>query len=201
MATAEDPPRGELDPNLRHRLPLPRWGDRRTPRRAAADRSSADRIASAGPVGCRRSPPAQDGAVGEDGGLEELRAKLMGHLRVAADRMKLAAPEAAQEATRPWNLRARKAPNGNGHGGCAGAGMPTAAAAATADEEEKKRKSGLTVSLTAEEIEEDIYAVTGSRPRRRPKKRPRVVQRLLDSLFPGLWLSEITVESYKVEDD
>ncbi|KAG6492978.1 uncharacterized protein LOC122001689 [Zingiber officinale] len=211
MATAQDSPRGELElelePNLRHRLPLPRWGDRRTSRRPATDRGGGDRTPTAGPLGCGRSPPAQDGGGGgEDGGLEELRAKLMGHLRVAADRMKIATSEAAPEVSRPWNLRARKTSNGNG--GCGSAGAATAAAggaAATATgpaaEEERKRKIGLTVPLTAEEIEEDVYALTGSRPRRRPKKRPRVVQRQIDSLFPGLWLSDITVESYKVDDD
>ena len=36
------------------------------------------------------------------------------------------------------------------------------------------------VSLTAEEVKEDIYALTGARPRRRPRKRPRAVQRQLD---------------------
>ncbi|XP_074575431.1 uncharacterized protein LOC141831909 [Curcuma longa] len=205
MATAQDSPRGELElelePNLRHRLPLPRWGDRRTPRRPSTDRGGGDRTPTAGPLGCRRSPPAQErGGGGEDGGLEELRAKLMGHLRVAADRMKIATPEAAPEVSRPWNLRARKTSNGNG--GCVIAGAAAAATAAgPAAEEERKRKVGLTVPLTAEEIEEDVYALTGSRPRRRPKKRPRVVQRQIDSLFPGLWLSDITVESYKVDDD
>ncbi|RWW84707.1 hypothetical protein BHE74_00006676 [Ensete ventricosum] len=178
MAAAEDPPRGEVDANLRQRLPFPRWGDRRIPRRGSVDRNGGDRTRSeAAPSGSRGSPAGQRSCGGgEDGGLEELRAKLMGHLRDAADRMKLETPEAARETVRPWNLRARRPTNGNGQGGCASAGAPTAAA----DEEDKRRKSGLTVSLTAEEIEEDIYAVTGSRPRRRPKKRPRAVQRLLD---------------------
>ncbi|KAG6504101.1 hypothetical protein ZIOFF_036430 [Zingiber officinale] len=206
MATAQDPPRGELEPNLRHRLPLPRWGDRRTTRRAPAERSGGDGTPTAGQLGCGRFPLAQDGVGGgEDGGLEELRAKLMGHLRVAADRMKIATPEAAPEASRPWNLRTRKTPNGNT--GCAIAGATAAPAAAAGSAAEEERKIGLSVTLTAEEIEEDIYSVTGSRPRRRPKKRPRVVQRQIDgmienlSLFPGLWLSDITVEAYKVDDD
>lgn len=55
--------------------------------------------------------------------------------------------------------------------------------------------------LTSEEIEEDIYAVTGARPRRRPRRRPRPVQKQLDMLFPGSWLSEITAETYRVPDD
>ncbi|XP_072971650.1 uncharacterized protein [Typha angustifolia] len=144
----------------------------------------------------------------EDGGLEELRAKLMGHLREAADRMELVpAPEPEPEADRPWSMRTRsggigrKKPN------------PSLAAAPTAEEEprrtgrrrsdgeEKSERVKFSISLSAEEIEEDIYAVTGSRPRRRPKKRPKIVQRELDSLFPGTWLSEITADSYKVQDE
>jgi hypothetical protein len=36
------------------------------------------------------------------------------------------------------------------------------------------------VTLTTEEIDEDIYAFTGARARRRPRRRPRPVQRQLD---------------------
>ncbi|KAJ8493004.1 hypothetical protein OPV22_014725 [Ensete ventricosum] len=39
MAAARDPPRGEVDANLRQRLPFPRWGDRRIPRRGSVDRN------------------------------------------------------------------------------------------------------------------------------------------------------------------
>nr|CAD1834682.1 unnamed protein product [Ananas comosus var. bracteatus] len=142
-------------------------------------------------------------------GLEELREKLMGHLREAADRMELAVsasapstaapeeeptPPPSSSAARPWNLRARR-----GSGGVAAA-------------EETRRRSGgwegsegrrarFSIELTAEEIEADIYALTESRPRRRPRKRPRIVQRRLDSLFPGLWLSEVSVDLYKVPDE
>jgi hypothetical protein len=35
------------------------------------------------------------------------------------------------------------------------------------------------VTLTTEEIEEDVYAVTGARARRRPRRRPRPVQKQL----------------------
>uniref|UniRef100_J3KW47 DUF1639 family protein n=1 Tax=Oryza brachyantha TaxID=4533 RepID=J3KW47_ORYBR len=72
------------------------------------------------------------------------------------------------------------------------------AARARADALDRPRFS---VTLTSEEIEEDVYAVTGARPRRRPRRRPRPVQKQLDLLFPGAWLAEITVESYRVPDD
>lgn len=139
MATAPDPPRGELENNLRdtpclRKTRLRRWGPA---------------------VGVL---PAQDGRGGrDDGGLEEP----MGQLR---------------EASRPWSLRARKMSDGNR--GC---------------ERRKRNKTGLTVHLTVEDLEEDIFAaVTGLRPRRRPKKRPSVVQRLIDvsrrSLFYFVFL-------------
>ncbi|KAL0924212.1 hypothetical protein M5K25_005026 [Dendrobium thyrsiflorum] len=66
--------------------------------------------------------------------------------------------------------------------------------------EKKKKKQRFSISLSREEIEEDIFAFTGSRPRRRPKKRPRNVQWQLDALFPGFSLSEITPELYKVAE-
>ncbi|KAI7748633.1 hypothetical protein M8C21_012433, partial [Ambrosia artemisiifolia] len=60
------------------------------------------------------------------------------------------------------------------------------------------KKHKFSISLTRDEIEEDIFSLTGSKPSRRPKKRPRTVQRQLDALFPGLWLGTITADSYKV---
>lgn len=72
---------------------------------------------------------------------------------------------------RPWNLRSRRGYR-------------------LTSEKRENERARFSVSLTAEEIEEDIYAVTGSRPRRRPKRRPRVVQRQLDVSF---WTFEFTV--------
>uniref|UniRef100_A0A2P2MXC3 Uncharacterized protein n=1 Tax=Rhizophora mucronata TaxID=61149 RepID=A0A2P2MXC3_RHIMU len=43
--------------------------------------------------------------------------------------------------------------------------------------------------------------ILGQRPARRPKKRPRIVQKQLDTLFPGLWLTEVTPEMYKVHEN
>ncbi|CAN1748339.1 hypothetical protein LINPERHAP1_LOCUS3376 [Linum perenne] len=51
-----------------------------------------------------------------------------------------------------------------------------------------------------EEIEEDIFILTGSRPARRPKKRAKNVQKLLDNIFPGLWLVGNTVDSYRIAE-
>lgn len=165
-----------------------------------------------------------------DGGIEELRAKLMGHLRDAADRLRVPklsppppppkpvspTPESEPEpepelrapppppppqqpqvnvAAKPWNLRERTRRRPAARTSWAGE------AAAPPSSSRRRKRAPFSVSLTPEEIEEDIYALTGARPRRRPRKRPRVVQRQLDSLFPGLWLTEITADAYRVPDD
>ncbi|KAK3138080.1 hypothetical protein QOZ80_5AG0364200 [Eleusine coracana subsp. coracana] len=181
------------------------------------------------------------GVVGQDdGGIEELRSKLMGHLRDAADRLRVPQPSPAlpppppppppesdsepepelrapppppllppppppppQEhqppqadvaaTARPWNLRerSRRRP----------AAKSWAAPPSPPASRRRRKRAPFSVSLTAEEIEEDIYALTGARPRRRPRKRPRVVQRQVDTLFPGLWLTEITTDAYRVPDE
>ncbi|XP_009338552.2 uncharacterized protein LOC103930875 [Pyrus x bretschneideri] len=64
-------------------------------------------------------------------------------------------------------------------------------------EKKKKVKSKFWIALSKEEIEEDVFVMTGSRPSRRPKKRPKNVQKQLDSIFPGLWLVGITADAYK----
>ncbi|KAL6985941.1 hypothetical protein U1Q18_019315 [Sarracenia purpurea var. burkii] len=65
---------------------------------------------------------------------------------------------------------------------------------------EKKEKRKFWISLSREEIEEDVYAMTGSKPARRPKKRPKTVQKQLDNLFPGLYFAGISADSYRVHD-
>ncbi|KAK8630642.1 hypothetical protein V6N13_079426 [Hibiscus sabdariffa] len=106
-----------------------------------------------------------------------------------------------------WNLRPRKRipKQQNQNGG----GQKTVASAqdnkAQKSESSRSRnatpkKHKFSISLTREEIEDDIFAMTGSKPTRRPKKRAKNVQKQLDCLFPGMWLSTITPETYKVPD-
>lgn len=64
----------------------------------------------------------------------------------------------------------------------------------------KKGKRKLWISLSKEEIEEDVYSMTGSRPARRPKKRSKTIQKQLDSVFPGLYLVGLTADSFRVND-
>ncbi|KAF3328907.1 hypothetical protein FCM35_KLT05985 [Carex littledalei] len=84
---------------------------------------------------------------------------------------------------RPWNLRS-----------CRGSvRRPTS--------RKEQQRPRFSVPLTIDEIEEDIYSVTGSRPRLRPRKRPRIVQKQIDLVYPGLWLTEVTVELYRVPEE
>jgi hypothetical protein len=168
------------------------------------------------PSSHRRGGAGQD--VGEEtrnGGIERLRAKLMGHLRYAADRLRVPQPtpslpppppetdsepepelrapppppllpspppqlqpsQGADVAVpgRPWNLRERTRRRPAAAKSWAASAPPSSSSL-----RRRRKRAPFSVSLTAEEIEEDIYALTGARPRRRPRKRPRVVQRQLD---------------------
>ncbi|KAK6134126.1 hypothetical protein DH2020_032126 [Rehmannia glutinosa] len=131
------------------------------------------------------------------------------------------------EIDRPWNLRTRRAacktpvsrfisstncgvaaaaadamkPNSGfsdmrtaSTSGGAGAAARTSAAARS----DKRGRPKFSVALSKREIEEDFLAMVGHRPARRPKKRAKIVQRQLDTLFPGLWLTEVTPAMYKV---
>ncbi|XP_059655491.1 uncharacterized protein LOC132302600 [Cornus florida] len=161
---------------------------------------------------------------GGDDGIEAIRTKLMFDLQTAADKMKVAIlregledePPAAAAAARPWNLRTRRAAS-NGMGGGGGKSLKVddrrpnfsplrtenrsprsrGVAAPTTEKEERPKFS---VSLSRREIEHDFREMVGHRPPRRPKKRAKIVQNQVDSLFPGLWLTEITADCYKVPD-
>ncbi|KAG6432309.1 hypothetical protein SASPL_103884 [Salvia splendens] len=100
------------------------------------------------------------------------------------------------EATRVWNLRPR-IPKGKGK---AVTQTQTKSGGASKSGVEKMAKLSISISLTKEEIEEDIFALTGAKPARRPKKRPRNVQKQLDIVFPGLWLMSISKDTYKVSE-
>ncbi|XP_077242872.1 uncharacterized protein LOC143883406 [Tasmannia lanceolata] len=151
-----------------------------------------------------------------DDGIEEIRAKLLVHLRTAAKKMKFPVPESGEEEeseARPWNLRTRraacKAPNEIG--GNSKEILPKKELSPLPEillksqrlrsmAAEKKERRKFSVSLSRDEIEEDFFSMAGSRPSRRPKKRAKIIQRQLDACFPGLWLTEITPDSYKVAD-
>lgn len=64
----------------------------------------------------------------------------------------------------------------------------------------EKEREKFSVALSKKEIEEDFMAMMERRPPRRPKKRPRIVQNQIDTLSPGLWLTEITADLYDVPE-
>ncbi|KAL1540079.1 serine/arginine repetitive matrix protein 1-like [Salvia divinorum] len=121
------------------------------------------------------------------------------------------------EETKTWNLRPRKPLNKSG--------APVKSNGPTIPERSKaqsplrslnnrsgendggnggkkeKRKLSVFIPLTKDEIEEDIFALTGSKPARRPKKRAKNIQKQVDVCFPGLWLVSITADSYKVSEN
>ncbi|GAB2291471.1 hypothetical protein Dimus_025726 [Dionaea muscipula] len=65
---------------------------------------------------------------------------------------------------------------------------------------EKRPRAKFSVPLSRQEVEDDFMEILGKRPPRKPKKRPKYVQRQMDTLFPGLWLSEITADMYRVNE-
>ncbi|CAI9096162.1 OLC1v1032246C1 [Oldenlandia corymbosa var. corymbosa] len=64
----------------------------------------------------------------------------------------------------------------------------------------EKERAKFSVALSRHDIDEDFVAMTGRKPPRRPQKRLKHIQKTLDTLFPGLWLSEITADMYKVPE-
>ncbi|KAJ6429797.1 hypothetical protein OIU84_021240 [Salix udensis] len=120
----------------------------------------------------------------------------------------------AEPEVRPWNLRTRR----GGIGGCGDSVLgkassnncsPLRSDSAKSQrlrgdkrdrKEKEKERAKFSVSLSKKEIEEDFMAMLGQRPARRPKKRLRMVQKQMDTLFPGLWLTEVTVDTYKVPE-
>ncbi|CAN1180428.1 hypothetical protein LINPERHAP2_LOCUS34774 [Linum perenne] len=126
-------------------------------------------------------------------------------------------PDLVDSSSRPWNLRTRRAackvPEERGGGGGGNlhdsryweieSSSSPAAKRQCLESPEKvnfviNRK--LCVSLTKDEIEEDFMEIARMRPPRRPKKRPRIVQKYMDFMFPGLWLTEVTTDLYKVTE-
>ncbi|RDX64153.1 hypothetical protein CR513_57322, partial [Mucuna pruriens] len=117
---------------------------------------------------------------------------------------------------RTWNLRTRRAPVAGDKGvrmderkGGAGSSSSPLRSHGGAGKspklrgspEKEERPVKFCLTVTKKEIEEDFMKMVGHRPPRRPKRRPRNVQKQLDTLFPGLWLSEVSADSYKVPDD
>lgn len=118
-------------------------------------------------------------------------------LRVAANNLKVSIFEdtvaAHDDNPRPWNLRTRraacKAPNREEQRNHLDSPMKVIEAKEkenpkTVEKKKKKNrineKNKFSVSLSKEEVEQDFWALVGTKPPRRPKKKPKLVQRQLD---------------------
>ncbi|XP_045792603.1 uncharacterized protein LOC123887343 isoform X2 [Trifolium pratense] len=142
-----------------------------------------------------------------DESVDAVRERIMGDLRVAAKKLKVSIFEengdvgggggGSNGAIRPWNLRTRRA-------ACKAPPPPSlpipppvrddgrrffdvGSSTPSSPMVMKKKKMVMvnekvkfSVSLSKEEVEEDFWALVGTRPPRRPKKRPRIVQRQLN---------------------
>ncbi|XP_078156151.1 uncharacterized protein LOC144551920 [Carex rostrata] len=95
-------------------------------------------------------------------------------------------PQAAENAELPWNLRRRR----ESHKGESSKSVLDASG---------KGKRKVIVSLSLKEVEADFVSMNGKKPHKRPKKRPKHVQKQVDAAFPGMWLSDVTPDLYKVE--
>ncbi|PIA33315.1 hypothetical protein AQUCO_04100025v1 [Aquilegia coerulea] len=131
-------------------------------------------------------------------------------------------------AVRPWNLRTRRAackapietgggssklderqqqqqqntsPQRNDNPSPKSLRLRELAATVANQGSEKKERRKFSISLTRGEIKEDFLRITGNNPCRRPKKRSKIIQKQLDNLFPALWLTEVTTDSYRVPDE
>ncbi|XP_008799250.1 uncharacterized protein LOC103713962 [Phoenix dactylifera] len=123
--------------------------------------------------------------------------------------------ESSPAAARPWNLRSRRGACvasveiGRGRNNFSSSCSPSPvqlersglvkSLGPRSEVLEKGERQKFSISLTREEVEEDFLVMKGKKPPRRPKKRAKIVQKQLDSIFPGLWLSEITPDLYKVD--
>lgn len=153
----------------------------------------------------------------DDDGIEAVREKLMVDLKTAACKMKNALIRDGFESPAkdtPWNLRTRRAaPPQNDNDGerkpnlsplrtevNKSARFLRGSAVATVVGESSKDREKFSVSLSRREIADDFMVMTGHRLPRRPKKRPKYIQKDLDTLFPGLWMTEINADLYKVPD-
>lgn len=112
--------------------------------------------------------------------IETMREKIMLDIREESKKLKFSIGDEGGEeesaATRPWNLRTRraacKAPQDQRN-------SELGSSSTKAMMKKEKNQTELYVSLSKEELEEDFAVMLGRLPKR-PKKRPRAVQKQLD---------------------
>ncbi|KAJ6813279.1 putative ubiquitin carboxyl-terminal hydrolase 51 [Iris pallida] len=149
------------------------------------------------------STPRSEEEEADDESLDRLRDKLFGHYQKAVHHINLVSRSPARTAPEPppWNLRKRRAAPARDPSLSPPPRPPTRARppsevagghartvrlrSEAVERKEEPPRPRFSISLSAREIDEDIYALTGSRARRRPRKRPRAVQKHLDMVSPA----------------
>ncbi|RHN49923.1 hypothetical protein MtrunA17_Chr6g0451821 [Medicago truncatula] len=153
---------------------------------------------------------------GDDEGVDAMRERLTLDMKVEGRRIRDAIMKKDKEngvgsggegsskaaaGEKAWNFRTRK-----GVPGDAGKGLkideknPNISSPLKGGGSTEKKAMKFSLSLTKKEIEEDFIKMTGQMPPRRPKRRSKNVQKKMNALFPGVWLSEVNADSYKVPD-
>ncbi|XP_048447659.1 uncharacterized protein LOC103936895 [Pyrus x bretschneideri] len=146
----------------------------------------------------------------------EPKPKAKKELSLASLAAEAAVEELEEGVQKTWNLRPRRpVTKANGRTGALKTGAPPPPEKKTQESigagsskaggkgksaQNKDNKPKISIELTREEIEEDLFIMTGQRPSRRPKKRNKNVQKQLDNLFPGLWMNSVSRESYQVPE-
>ncbi|XP_013655160.1 uncharacterized protein LOC125594527 [Brassica napus] len=158
----------------------------------------------------RRESAENGGGEEEEEGIEEFRVKIMSDLKTVRDKITQSMyalneqdGEEVKEVSpaKPWNLRKRRAAACKEPVEERTVNPSPPRGGVVVEEAETTVRPKFSVKLSKKEIEEDFIAAFGRRPPRRPKKRPRTVQKKLDSLHPGLYLAEVTLDAYKVPEE
>nr|XP_043606861.1 uncharacterized protein LOC122578875 [Erigeron canadensis]XP_043606868.1 uncharacterized protein LOC122578875 [Erigeron canadensis] len=68
------------------------------------------------------------------------------------------------------------------------------------DEKKEIARPRFSVPLSRKEMEKDFEDMGERRLPRKPRKRPKAIQNHLDTIFPGLWLTEIHPDLYRVTE-
>ncbi|CAK8537335.1 unnamed protein product [Lathyrus sativus] len=210
-------------------LPFLKWGTQRhlrcsyaTIKDGAGPSTSADRRSSRPNSNESTATPNQSSGsekrvvIGndEEEGIAAVREKLTHDLKNHADRIKDTILREEQEETetlKSWKHRTRqiqsKPPVHSDHAkrdfpspAKIDGGVNVASRLRRNINTNKTERPKFSVQLSRKEIDEDFMAMVGRQPRQRPTKRPKVVQKQLNSVFPGLWLREVTREMYEVLD-
>ncbi|PWA36799.1 hypothetical protein CTI12_AA596420 [Artemisia annua] len=225
-STEQQPPSMEqhrLKPLHNFDLPCLKWGNQKLLRCIKVVHPDDDDVASVKKRFRSSSSPSSSHKmksmmIGDEDEIEATREKLMLDFHKEVGKIKDAilkqrfvdtmTSSPANVTSSPWNLRTRraaacKAPRSpvNGVNEVNNVFLKKMSSPVRFNGNGGGERAKFSVGLSRLEVEDDFMKMTGRRLPRKPKKRPRAVQKQLDTLFPGLWLREITPDLYKVPDE